>query len=593
MSLRSEIDAIQDMDVHKLLEDYLPYVIERQNLKEPKSLDFMTFLKRKYQKDANERYNLSDFEVFMTNVYNDWRRYIIDMPDKTFNDLLYAGKLDKSFIKFREALIDFENPEVPMLYEDFQKFLSKVEGPLHHLFKSSRHNAKKYDWCFENEANKDTHISSTKVSLYQTKNFRPEHRLFINIGKKYYYDFVKQLYAGYKKKNIPFYFKYKNPDGNPDTEGITIFCSSDYLEDNLNIIDEIITKNPKLAASIAKPAPYMGRIREYVGYGSEPPKDKMGNRQSYTDIRGKLLEETFEKATRNYFIKHRDDRMTIGDEEKPLYVHVARKAFANFMRQLKDTYEETLQNTSGLDLEEKKKVVVESLGYSLDDLEAPNFKDAIYNIFEKRMHTDLVSFCQNGANDYYDIVINVRHGKRVSFKAEKLNYVLNEFTSVFAKNEEFYMSVQNGLQVNCLKYGIASHNLALDNIMLARMSYKAENKVTEKSLTDIDYYLELLNVLDNIADAIVMGLDYHTYEEGYHALAEYLGKYGVYQTDSSEYNHLIPLHDKVANLFAEADKALIDEHDIRKYRDYRNDIVNEVMAIKNGPHEEQKNGPHL
>lgn len=104
------------------------------------------------------------------------------------------------------------------------------------------------------------------------------HRLYIGANGSSKYAFCHKLYEKLKAANIPFYFKVNDNDNVNRRDNIVIYSSTEYLEETLKVVENILKENSYLLNNFSSPSILMGKLEDNIGYASE----KANSGKSYT-----------------------------------------------------------------------------------------------------------------------------------------------------------------------------------------------------------------------------------------------------------------------------------------------------------------------
>ena len=146
---------------------------------------------------------------------------------------------------------------------------------------------KDHGWSLED--NGWVHVKSERAKPGSEKAGETAHRLYLNTDSKDIYKMVSAMIDAYDEAEIPFYFKYDDGEGKRD-DTVVIYCSEEDLEKNLAILQKVKEANPDLVDRAHKPAVLAGKLDGWIGYGAHPKNDGKKERESYSSLRGKLLE---------------------------------------------------------------------------------------------------------------------------------------------------------------------------------------------------------------------------------------------------------------------------------------------------------------
>ena len=107
--------------------------------------------------------------------------------------------------------------------------------------------------------------------------------------------------------------------------------------------------------------------------------------------------------------------------------------------------------------------VNDRLGYTLQDVISPQFKQNIYRVLRDKMISSLPQVCNGSYKDMDAINMNVRNGKQITFSGYDLEIIIQQLSVNISKNDpNFISSVQAEIKNNAKQYGIDSEKFCFD-----------------------------------------------------------------------------------------------------------------------------------
>jgi len=154
------------------------------------------------------------------------------------------------------------------------------------------------DWYYF--VSEKTHTNRQRILRSNTIN----HRLYIAINYDQLVNFSRDFILKLEEKNLPYNFKIKNclQSGKAiENDTIVIYADTEeQLTEYVNILNEIIERNPQYSESIHTPSAHLGSIGDKIGYGRE----FADHSTSYSSVIGRAGSHAIH-ATLNIYKDHR------------------------------------------------------------------------------------------------------------------------------------------------------------------------------------------------------------------------------------------------------------------------------------------------
>ncbi len=265
------------------------------------------------KKDDDFDVNKNDMDEFYVRMTNIWKRNMAKMDQKFFDRLYFAGKLGGEFVEFREFILN--TPEI----HNRSEYISKIRVPAIQKFElSSKERSLAENYVWDKLEGGWMRINSNRVKSHQERSFIVNHRLYLGAENRDLYKVLNILVENFEKKNLPYDFKYDLMVGRDDS--IVIYADSELLPKYLEMFDDIEKEHPELIAKLKSGPLLSGKIKRWLGYGSEPKERGI----SFNSKRAKILEKALTTATvewvfNNPNFKHNESGLL-------LYEFVAKKA---------------------------------------------------------------------------------------------------------------------------------------------------------------------------------------------------------------------------------------------------------------------------
>lgn len=286
------------------------------------------------KKDSPE--NVADREAFRTKMFERWKKSFLDV------DSAIASPAQRYIKNFLENC-----PDASSVYELKQiakrSYDEKTFKQIEKVFDDN-------DW--EHEENGWTHILSERGKTGTKPAGETKHRLYLNLAGEDIYKMANLLIDAYDKENMPFYFKFDNDGGKRD-DTFVMYCSEEDLEKTYAILNKIKDQNPDIVDRAGEPVMLAGKVDGWIGYGAHPEKRPGEKKTSYSEVRGKLLEEALDTTADAWLTEHQDESYM---------KHIENLARRNVLKGRKEVYD-IWQAKGKTDAE-----IRDALGYGKDDL---------------------------------------------------------------------------------------------------------------------------------------------------------------------------------------------------------------------------------
>ena len=193
----------------------------------------------------------------------------------------------------------------------------------------------KYHWSSYGAYSSWAHINSRYLNGQRNWDFPVEHRLYLNVSGVDVYKIINQFMKKCDENNLIYYFKFTSFADRDDT--IVVYSDTERLPWYIEILQEIEKENPDIVERSNHPPILSGKIDEFIGYGSEPAKNK--TRQSFNEKREKCVVAAFEETLQEWLKENRSSMITYKGVQGSLIDYLTAKAVMSNQKRLINRYE--------------------------------------------------------------------------------------------------------------------------------------------------------------------------------------------------------------------------------------------------------------
>ena len=415
-------------------------------------------LTKTVQKEHNKgQYYREDADRFYAMLFNKWKNSIVAMTRDEFVELYKRGSYGQDFIKMRKYLKNIS--DVSTMKEADEIFYgSKGDKELEDALE-------KYSWKSFGGGSGWIHVCSRYLTAKKDQYPNVEHRLYLDTESLDTYKMTTYLVEKCDEHHLPYYFKFDQFADRDDT--IVIYSSTENLTKYVEILQEIKREHPELVSRAKEPPVLTGKIDGWIGYGSEPAKTPDGQRHSFNEIRAKVLENSIGKVTKQWIMNHRNQQITYQGQKMLFQEYIAMKSTEKLIADLERRYLSYEENDKKVAQRNgtsyNPATVNDRLGYTLQDVRSPQFKQNIYRVLRDKMISSLPRVCNGSYKDMDAINMNVRNGKQITFSGYDLETIIQQLSINISKNDpNFISSVQAEIKNNAKQYGIDSEKFCFD-----------------------------------------------------------------------------------------------------------------------------------
>lgn len=419
-------------------------------------------------------YDPQDADYFYAMMFNKWKNSILDMSKESFEQLRQQGSFGNDLVTLRNYLKDI--PDVKTKQEADDIFRGNFDD------KILAGAMEKYKWTAFGKGPDFVHVCSRCVTFESGKGAKIAHRLYLDTESVDTYKMISRFVEKCDEHKLHYYFKFSKYANRDDT--IVIYSDMENLANYVQILDEIKQQYPDLVAMAKEPPALTGKIDNWIGYGSEPPKAADGHSQSFNEVRAKVLEKAIDAENKKWIMSHRNQKINREGKIITFQDYVALKATEKFLGNLEKNVNHTFYKGETLQDVAKRE------GYSVSDVKSSQFRQNIYNVIRNSMGTKLPEICSGAkARDIESVVINVKNGKQISFNGYTLNETIQEMSMEIAKNDsKFLASIKNAISEEAKAYGIDTDKFCFDVSTRDSMFRQTQTRATDSSKkSSVDY----------------------------------------------------------------------------------------------------------
>ena len=423
-----------------------------------KETSFYSGLTKTVEKEYKEgNYFISDSDEFYSMLFNKWKNSIIAITKEEFDELKRKGSYDDDFIVMRNFLKSI--PDLKTKQEVNNVINGKYNNP------ELEQALDKYKWNSFGEYSGWIHVCSRYLTA--KKDIRPneEHRLYLNTESVDTYQLMNLIVKKYEKYKIPYYFKFDQYGNRDDT--IVIYCSTENLIKNIEILQEIKNENQELISRTKQPPILTGKIDGWIGYGSEPEMTPSGEKQSFNQVREKAIEPAIAKTFMNWINSNINKKIKYKEKEMSFKYYMVERFVEKLIDKCEHDYnikkEAELNKASRLGKTFNENDVIMKVGYSLRDIKTEIFKNNVFNILIKYIDNILLALNNDDLKNLKEIEMTVRNGQKITFSKYDVDFVIRRISSNILKAEpEILTEVRNNIEENSKHFGIDLNKFCFD-----------------------------------------------------------------------------------------------------------------------------------
>lgn len=398
--------------------------------------------------DSRAFYTKADRDKFYSDMFNKWKRSIVNMTEGYYKQLLASGVVESDFLKLRSFLKTY--PDIKTAAE-MNNAGSEVGGEIVDIIDKYMWGELLSSWC---------HVSSEKINIGQpTESLgKISHRLYICVPTDIQDKIASELVTLYESANMPYYFKFMPYEVRNDQ--IVIYSSTENLVKNIDILNKLDAKL-EVSKKFGTPPLLSGKINNWIGYGSEPQKVN-GKKTSFNEKREKIIEQSFESVTKNWIKFNANKSVVMNGKNAQVVECIVNMMVDNLITEQTRRYLFRKENHQKKAERENTKFneldVVKEVGYSLANINAPVYRE---NVF-KLIYNSIVSNITNG-NFECSIKIPLLYEKSKELRTSDLMNAVSKFAKFIPSiDSEYLFAVRNRIINDSKAVGIDSNNYCFD-----------------------------------------------------------------------------------------------------------------------------------
>ena len=455
-----------------------------------------------FYKEIPDQYVVNDRDEFYSMLFNKWKNNILAMTKKQFDN---QKKYDDDcygadFIKMRDYLKNISDVSTA---KEAKEILHGDKGDI-----ELEEALEKYDWQDFGFGTGWVHVCSRYLTAHKDQYPNVEHRLYLDTEGDATFKMATYLVKKFDEHHLPYYFKFAERATRNDT--MVIYSSTENLTKYIEILQEIKKEHPQLVSRIKEPPILTGIIDGWIGYGSEPAKTPDGNHHSFNEIRSNLIKKSIDKVIHQWIMNHRQEPVIYQNQQLNFQDFISMLSAEKVITELKESYssyeKKYQKKAENKGIAYNKATVNDRLGYTLEEVENPQFKQNLYTILKNKMPDLLTKFCSGNPEDIDPISININNDKQVEFNRYKLETIIQQTAAVISKiDSNFINTIQAEIKNNTKQYGIDNNKFCFDIKAKEKMETitKQQTAKTEMTKNDDMHSLDAQGVLNNINPSLI------------------------------------------------------------------------------------------
>lgn len=409
------------------------------------------------------KYYHEDADEFFALLFNLWKQKAVTMTKEEFIDLYRRRKLDQDFVAMRNYLKTV--PDV------------QTEAQANDILNGNTNNPEvnnaldKYKYSSLGETTGWNHICSKYVACKNESTPIIVHRLYLNVDSFDVYKLATLFTKKCIKNNVPYYFKFDRYASRADS--FVIYSSDEYLTTYISFLREIKKEHPELVSRIGEPPLLTGNIDNWIGYGSEPLKDKNGKNRSFNNVRAKIIESSISTSTKRWVLNNYHMKVIRDGKKIDFENYLVSLAVENLLKKYLEKYTRTearLKNQKASSM-----TVYQECGFTLQDLKSPRFKKYLSNIIKPNLnHLLLESYYGRESS----INIPLKNGQATTFNNWNLEEILRHVSSRIKKADPNYANeIKQDILAKSAQEGIDPTKFCYDSHISERYQIEMANKL--------------------------------------------------------------------------------------------------------------------
>ena len=412
---------------------------------------FYSELTKRNSKNKPRRYNPSACDDLHAFLFNTWKKEMLSITreqyEQAIKDKLYDNDIFK-FVRYLSTVPDVKTKkEATQILE--QQFKDKELGDA----------MEKYRWDAIDLYGSWTHIHSRYVHAKKVKSNPIEHRLYLNMAPTDVHTMSKIFLEKCIAKRIPYYFKISEYGLRDDN--IVIYSDTKMLPKFLSVLKEIEQEYPQLIERAGKPPILTGKIRNWIGYGSEPLNET--GKSSFNSVRADSIEQAIKKELISWYKDNIKGSVVVNGKQISIVDYICRNVVLDQLNSMAKTVERCPNS--------------KHIKYNKNDITNPVFTQRLERAIKGQANKVIGEFLRE-ENTSGCIEVKVNDGCTISVYGSSIVKELKSFISTINANDpNFKNRIKARIKIAAKNSGIDPEKYCFDkaNVDLLIKAEESEN----------------------------------------------------------------------------------------------------------------------
>lgn len=412
---------------------------------------FYSELTKRNSKNKPRRYNPSACDDLHAFLFNTWKKEMLSITreqyEQAIKDKLYDNDIFK-FVRYLSTVPDVKTKkEATQILE--QQFKDKELGDA----------MEKYRWDAIDLYGSWTHIHSRYVHAKKVKSNPIEHRLYLNMAPTDVHTMSKIFLEKCIAKRIPYYFKISEYGLRDDN--IVIYSDTKMLPKFLSVLKEIEQEYPQLIERAGKPPILTGKIRNWIGYGSEPLNET--GKSSFNSVRADSIEQAIKKELISWYKDNIKGSVVVNGKQISIVDYICRNVVLEELNSMAKTVERCPNS--------------KHIKYNQNDITNPVFTQRLERAIKGQANKVIGEFLRE-ENTSGCIEVKVNDGCTISVYGSSIVKELKRFISTINANDpNFKKRIKARIKIDAKAKGIDHEKYCFDkaNVDLLIKAEESEN----------------------------------------------------------------------------------------------------------------------
>ena len=412
---------------------------------------FYSELTKRNSKNKPRRYNPSACDDLHAFLFNTWKKEMLSITreqyEQAIKDKLYDNDIFK-FVRYLSTVPDVKTKkEATQILE--QQFKDKELGDA----------MEKYRWDAIDLYGSWTHIHSRYVHAKKVKSNPIEHRLYLNMAPTDVHTMSKIFLEKCIAKRIPYYFKISEYGLRDDN--IVIYSDTKMLPKFLSVLKEIEQEYPQLIERAGKPPILTGKIRNWIGYGSEPLNET--GKSSFNSVRADSIEQAIKKELISWYKDNIKGSVVVNGKQISIVDYICRNVVLEQLNSMAKTVERCPNS--------------KHIKYNQNDITNPVFTQRLERAIKGQANKVIGEFLRE-ENTSGCIEVKVNDGCTISVYGSSIVKELKSFISTINANDpNFKNRIKARIKIAAKNNGIDPEKYCFDkaNVDLLIKAEESEN----------------------------------------------------------------------------------------------------------------------